>query len=195
MDKIQELTSKLYNEGVEKGKEQADRIIAEAKEKENQIVADAKKEAERIIASARKEAAEMSSNTESELKLFASQATEALKSEITNLVTAELAKSNVKAATEDKSFMQKLILDLVQNWSKEEKLTIGVENSESLKSYISSNAKNLLDKGLKIETVNGLKTGFVLSPEDGFYKVKFGEEEFIEYFREFLRPQIQKLLF
>ena len=31
MDKIQELTSKLFNEGVEKGKAEADNIIAEAK--------------------------------------------------------------------------------------------------------------------------------------------------------------------
>ena len=91
--------------------------------------------------------------------------------------------------------MQKLIADLVQNWSKNETLKIGVESSDELKKYISGNAKNLLDKGLKIESVNGLKTGFVLSPEDGSYRVKFGEEEFVEYFREFLRPQIQKLLF
>lgn len=195
MDKIQELTSKLYAEGVEKGKEEADKIIAEAKAQRDQIVGDAKKEAEQILASARKETSEMKSNTESELKLFASQASEALKSEITNLVTDKLSAANVKAATEDKSFMQKLITDLVQNWSKNETLTVGVENSDELKKYIAANAKNLLDKGLNIESVNGLKTGFTLSPEDGSYRVKFGEEEFIEYFREFLRPQIQKLLF
>lgn len=195
MDKIQELTSKLYAEGVEKGKEEADKIIAEAKAQRDQIVADAKKQAEQILASTRKETSEMKSNTESELKLFASQAAEALKSEITNLVTDKLSATNVKAATEDKSFMQKLIADLVQNWSKNETLTVGVENSEELKKYIAANAKSLLDKGLKIESVNGLKTGFTLSPEDGSYRVKFGEEEFIEYFREFLRPQIQQLLF
>ncbi len=195
MDKIQELTSKLYAEGVEKGKEEADKIIAEAKAQRDQIVADAKKQAEQILASTRKETSEMKSNTESELKLFASQAAEALKSEITNLVTDKLSATNVKAATEDKSFMQKLIADLVQNWSKNETLTVGVENSEELKKYIVANAKSLLDKGLKIESVNGLKTGFTLSPEDGSYRVKFGEEEFIEYFREFLRPQIQQLLF
>lgn len=195
MDKIQELTSKLFNEGVEKGKNEADRIIAEANQKEKQIVADAKQQAEQILSAARKEAAEMKSNTESELKLFAAQASEALKSEITNLMTDKLAESNVKAAAEDKAFMQKLILDLVKNWSKDEKLTIGLENSKELEKYIAANAKDLLDKGLKIETVNGVKTGFLLSPEDGSYRVKFGEEEFIEYFREFLRPQIQKLLF
>ncbi|BBD45580.1 MAG: hypothetical protein PHT14_05800 [Petrimonas sp.] len=195
MDKIQEITSKLYAEGIEKGKEEANKIVAEAKVLRDQIVEEAKKEAEQIVVSAKKETHEWKSNTESELKLFASQAVEALKSEITNLVTGKLSASNVKAALEDKTFMQKLITELVQNWSKNETLTIGVENSEELKQYISENAKYLLDKGLKIESVNGLKTSFILSPEDGSYRVKFGEEEFIEYFREFLRPQIQKLLF
>jgi len=83
----------------------------------------------------------------------------------------------------------------VRNWSKNEKLTIGVQNSKDIENYIASNAKDILDKGLKIESVNGIKSGFTLSPEDGSYKVKFGEEEFIEYFKEFLRPQVQKLLF
>lgn len=195
MDKIQELTSKLYSEGVEKGKEEADKIIAEAKKSEQEIIEKARKEADEIVSTADRRAGELKKNTESELKMYASQASEALKTEITNLVTDTLATNNVKAATEDKSFMQKLIVDLVQNWSKNEKLTIGVANAEELKNYIASNAKNLLNKDLNIESVNGVKTGFTLSPQDGSYKVKFGEEEFIEYFKEFLRPQIRELLF
>ncbi|MDD3788099.1 MAG: hypothetical protein PHO94_05335 [Petrimonas sp.] len=195
MDKIQELTSKLYSEGVEKGKEEADRIISEAKASANKIVEDAKKQAEQIVATAQKETNELKTNTESELKLYASQASEALKTQITNLVTDNLAATNVKKAMEDKSFMQQIIAKLVENWSKNEKLTVGVENADEFKKYIAGNARNLLDKGLKIESVNGIKTGFTLSPQDGSYKVKFGEDEFIEYFKEFLRPQIQKLLF
>jgi V/A-type H+-transporting ATPase subunit E len=195
MDKIQELTSKLYSEGIEKGKEEAEKIIAEAKALSNQIVEDAKKKAQEIIAAAEKEARELKSNTEAELKLYASQAIEALKTEIINLVTDKLAKSNVKAAFEDKEFMQKVILELVKNWARDEKLVISVEDAEELKNYIAANAKGLLEKGLKIESVSGINTGFVLSPEDGTYKVKFGEEEFIEYFKEFLRPQIRELLF
>lgn len=195
MDKIQELTSKLYSEGVEKGKEEANKIIAEAKAQKKQILDDAEEQSKKLLDAAKKEIVELKSHTESELKLFASQSAEALKSEITNLITEKLATLNVTAATEDKQFMQKLILELVQNWSKEEKLTIGTESAEELKSYIASNTKNLLDKGVKIESVNGIKTGFTISPEDESYKVRFGEEEFIEYFKEFLRPQIQKLLF
>ena len=195
MDKIQELTSKLYSEGVEKGREEADKIVAEANARKEQIVNKAKSEAAEIIAAAEKEAAELKRHTEAELKLYATQSSAALKSEITNLVTDKLATLNVKAATADKSFMQQLIVELVKSWADKGKLTIGVDNAAALESYIASNAKKLLDEGLQIKSVNGVGTGFTLSPEDGSYKVKFGETEFIEYFREFLRPRIQKLLF
>lgn len=195
MDKIQELTSKLYSEGVEKGKEEAEKILAEANTQKKKILEEAEAKAKQIVDLAKKEASELKSNTESELKLYANQSSEALKSEITNLITDKISSSNVKSATTDISFMQKLIVELVKNWAKDEKLTIGVESGDELESYIASNAKDLLEKGLKIESVNGIKTGFTVAPEDGTYKVKFGEEEFVEYFKEFLRPQIQKLLF
>lgn len=195
MDKIQELTSKLYSEGVEKGKEEADKIIAEAVARKQQLLDEARAQSKEILAMAEKESASLKSHTEAELRLYAAQSSEALKTEITNIVTDKLATMNVKAAVSDKSFMQKLIVDLVTNWAKNEKLTISVADPTEFESYIASNAKKLLDEGLKIESVNGLETGFTLSPEDGSYKVKFGEDEFIQYFKEFLRPQIQKLLF
>ena len=53
----------------------------------------------------------------------------------------------------------------------------------------------MLDKGVKIEQVNGIKTLFSVSPADGSYKVNFGEEEFMNYFKEFLRPQLVEMLF
>lgn len=46
-------------------------------------------------------------------------------------------------------------------------------------------AKALLDKGVRIEQVNGIKTLFTVSPASGAYKVNFGEEEFMNYFKEF----------
>lgn len=195
MDKIQELTSKLYSEGVEKGKEEADKILEQANARKKQILDQAQAEAKKILDSAKKDSDELRNHTESELKLYANQSVEALKTEIINLITADFASSKVKEATNDSSFMQNLIMELVKNWAKEENLTIGVENDAELESYIASNAKDLLDRGLKIETVNGISTGFTVTPQDGSYRVKFGEDEFIEYFKEFLRPKIQELLF
>ncbi len=195
MDKIQELTSKLYTEGVEKGKEEAERIIAEARAKEEKILKEAKANADQLIAAAQKEQAELKKHTEAELKLYASQSLEALKTEIINLLTDKLATMNVQTAMEDKRFMQKLISEMLANWSKNETLTVGVAHPEELESYIASNMKHLLEKGVRIESVNGIKTGFILSPADGTYKVRFGEEEFIDYFKEYLRPLIRQLLF
>lgn len=195
MDKIQELTSKLYEEGVKKGNAEAEKIVAEAEKKEKQILDDANQKAQQIIDAAKKKSKETKDNTESELKLYASQALEGLKSEITNVVTEKVATSSVKNAIEDKDFMQQLITNLMQNWAEKQKMVVSVENKEELEDYIKSNAKSLLDDKLKIQSVNNIQTGFVIEPEDGTYKVKFGEDEFVEYFKEFLRPQIQKLLF
>lgn len=195
MDKIQELTSKLYEEGVKKGNSEAEKIIADAEKKQKQILDDANSRAQEIIDAAKKQSSEVNNNAESELKLYASQALEALKTEVTNIITEKMATSSVKAALEDKVFMQKLITNLMQNWAEKQTMVVSVENKDELEKYIQANAKSLLDSKLKIKSVNGIETGFLIEPEDGTYKVKFGEEEFVEYFKEFLRPQIQKLLF
>ena len=193
--KIQELTDKIYREGVEKGNTEAERIISEANERKENILKKAESEAKGIVAAAEKEAAELKKNTEAELKLFATQAVEALKSEVSDLITGEVVASNIKAAVVDPAFMQKVILELVKNWAKGESLTIQASESEALKKYFEANAKALLDKGCKIEKVNGKKASFAIMPADGSYKVTFGEEEFIEFFKAFLRPQLVDMLF
>ncbi|EJW90940.1 ATP synthase subunit E, partial [gut metagenome] len=73
-NKIQELTDKIYREGVEKGNEEAKILIANAQEEAKKIIDEAHKEAEFIVNSSRKSAEELVENTKSELKLFAGQA-------------------------------------------------------------------------------------------------------------------------
>jgi V/A-type H+-transporting ATPase subunit E len=193
--KIQELTDKIYREGVEKGNEEANRIISEANTRKQTIITNAEAEAKRIIAAAEKQASELKKNTEAELKLFATQSVEALKSEVTNLITGEIASSNVKAVVTDKAFMQKLISEITKEWSKSENLTVQTSDAEELIKYFESNAKDLLSKGVRIEKVNGKKASFSIIPADGSYKVTFGEEEFISFFKDFLRPQLVEMLF
>lgn len=194
-NKIQALTEKLYNEGVEKGKQEASDIVERAKSEKEALLKSAQKEAEEIIAEARKRAAETKKNGESELKLYASQAVEALKSEIANLITDKIAKKSVHAAFEDKDFMQQLIMKLVSEWPKNERLVIGTSDAEALTKLFETKAKELLDKGVAIEKVNGKPASFTIAPADGSYKVNFGEKEFVDYFKEFLRPQLVELLF
>ena len=194
-NKIQELTDKIYREGVAKGNEEAQRLVGNAREEAAKILEDARKEAEAIVAAARKTATETAENTQSEIKLFAGQAVNALKTEVASLLTNQVVTDAVKGFVADKDYLNKFIVSLASQWAANEDIVISTADAEGLKKYFAANAKALLDKGVKVEQVNGNKTLFSISPADGSYKVNFGEEEFENYFKDFLRPQLVEMLF
>lgn len=192
---LQELTDKLYAEGVEKGKQQADALVLAAQNKADSIVSEAEAQAQAIIAEAQRKAAELDKNTRSELKLFADQAVSALKTEVANLLSDKLASDSIKAATADPAFMQKIIADLAASMAKDGEVVIEAKDAKALEQYFAANAKGLLQKGVKITEVKGIRTDFTIAPQKGGYKLAFGEQEFVAYFKEFLRPQLVELLF
>ena len=187
-NKIQELTDKIYREGVEKGNVEAQKLIANAQGEAQKIIDEAQKQAECVLSDARKSADEMVANAKSELQLFASQAVNALKSEVASLLTNKIVDVDVKNFTSNKDYLNSFIVSLAKQWSSNEPIKISTADAEGLKKFFAAQAKDLLDKGVNIEQVNGLKTLFTVSPADGSYKVNFGEEEF-------LRPQLVELLF
>lgn len=193
-NKIQELTEKIFNEGVEKGKLEAERLIAEAQEKAAQILSEAQKSADAIVANAQKAAAELDSNTRSELKLYGAQAVSAIKSEAANIITDTIVSASVKEALAGDS-LKNIIVKIAERWSADEPLVISTSEAAELKSFFAAKAKALLDKGVEIKQVNGLKSSFSIAPADGSYKVNFGEGEFEVFLKSFLRPQIVELLF
>ena len=194
-NKIQELTQKLLHEGVEKGNAEAEKIVAAAQEKAAKIVADAQAQAADIVAKGKKDAETLGENTKSELKMFNAQALNALKTELANVVCDKVVKDTVKTQLDDKAFMDEFMLKMAEKWGAQEDIVISAKDAESLKALFAKKAKALLDKGVKIEQVNGQKTAFTVAPADGSYKVNFGEAEFEEYFKNFLRPQLVEMLF
>ena len=193
-NKIQELTEKIYAEGVEKGKAEADRLVCEAKDNAAEIVKKAQAEAEAIIAAAKKKDEELEANTRSEIKLYGTQAVGALKSEIATVVTDTIVKSAVKEALAGDT-VKAMLVKIAERWNSDEALVISTAEADALKAYFAKNAKALLDKGVEIKQVNGMKTLFSIAPADGSYKVNFGEAEFEAFFKSFLRPQMVDLLF
>lgn len=194
-NKLQELTDKIYLEGVEKGKNEAKEIISKASEDAEKIIAQAKSEAEKILADAEKQAKELEKNTKSELKLYTNQSLNALKSEITNIISDKISSAAVNAALDDKQFMQSIISDIASKWVANGDVVIEAKDAKSLEDYFIANTKNLLNNGVTKKEVKGLKTDFTISPVNNGFKVAFGENEFIEYFKEFLRPKLVDMLF
>lgn len=195
MEKIQELTDKIFHEGVEKGQAEAERIISEAKEQAAKIVADAKTQAEAIQQQTAKANRELEANTKSELRLYVGQSLNALKSEIANVVSNKIVTQAVAGLTDDKDFLGKFTVALATEWAKKQDIVISTADADGLKAYFAKEAKALLDKGVKIEKVNGKQALFTVQPADGSYRVDFGKEELESYFKNFLRPQLIDMLF
>ena len=185
MEKLQELTEKIYREGVEKGQAEAARLVEEAKAEAARIVAEAEKKA----------AEELDKNTRNELKLYTAQALNALKSEITNILTDKITKEAASSLAADKDFLGQFAVALAEKWVSDEPVVISAAEAEALKAYFAKKAKALLDKGVTIEKVNGKDTMISVSPKDGSYRVDFGEAQFEAYFKNFLRPELVDMLF
>ena len=192
---ISELTDKIYAEGVEKGNAEAKQIVAKANEQAEEIVAKANAKAKAIVDAAQTQAADLDKKTRAELKLYAEQSVNAVKTEIVNLLADKIAADSVKAATADAKFMQGLIAKLAEQMAKDGEVLIETKDAEALKKYFTANAKGLLEKGVKIAEVKGIKTDFTIQPAKGGYKLAFGDAEFIAYFKEMLRPQLVEMLF
>ena len=193
--KIQELTDIIYNEGVAKGQAQADQILADARSQAEKLVADARKEADAVLAAAKKESADNAENVRKELKLYAQQAVEALKSEIATVVTDKIVTESVKGFTADQKAFNEFILTIAQEWGKNQSIEIKAKDADKLKQYFAAKAKQLLDGGVKITQVNGREAEFSIQPADGSYKVNFGTQEFENWFKSILRPQLVETLF
>ena len=192
---LSELTDKIYAEGVEKGNAEAKQIVDTANAKAADIIAQAEKKAAAIIAEAESKSADLDKKTRAELKLYAEQSVNAVKTEIINLLADKIATDSVKAATADAKFIQGLIAKLAEQMAKDGEVLIEAKDAEALKKYFAANVKGLLDKGVKIAEVKGIKTDFAIQPAKGGYKLTFGDAEFIAYFKEMLRPQLVEELF
>ncbi|MBN2484454.1 MAG: hypothetical protein JXB34_00635 [Bacteroidales bacterium] len=196
--KLQELTEKIYQEGLEKGNAEAKAIVDKAKNESVSIINEAKTEAEKIIADARKKAAEIQKNTKSEIKLSSKQALNALKQQITDSINSTV----VTKATEksfDTDFIKRIIETTLKNWSSKQtselKVILPPADEKELSDYFSKSVKELLNSGLEIQTDPSVKAGFQIAPKDGSYKVSFTDKDFENFFKQYLRPKLIEILF
>src|SRR3989339_209730 len=95
-NKLQELTQKLYNEGVEKANQEADKILADAKAEALKIMQNAEKEAKTIVTKAEQRANEIQKITTSEIQLAAKQALRNVKQQVTELIVSKVIEDPVK---------------------------------------------------------------------------------------------------
>jgi V/A-type H+-transporting ATPase subunit E len=197
--KLQDLTDKIYQEGVQKAREEAETIIKEAREKAAGIDEAARKKAEQTIAEAEKKAEEIKRHVEAEMKMALDQSVAALKQNLSGLITMEAIQPAMKELFADKKYLGALVVRVIDGWIKKESLDLALILPEADRSEMENVFKNQLahhlNKGLQLSFSSDVKAGFKVGPADGSYVISFTEQDFINFFKAYLRPKTNQLLF
>lgn len=200
-NKLQELTDKLYNEGLSKGKQDAEAMLSKAQAEAADIVAKAQAEAERIVAQANKEAEELRTKVMADVKMAATQSIAVTKQEIEKMVVTRTAAEGVKANMGNAAFVKELILSVVKAFNPQNASPVDLNLilPESLKAEVEPFVKNEIASQFKAEVkvdyskkMNG---GFKVAPKNGGYVLQFTDEEFQNLVANYLRPATKKILF
>ena len=198
-NKLQELTDKLYSEGLAKGKEAGDKYLSDAKLQAEQIIADAKQQAEQIIANARQQASELEDKAKSDLKMASSQSLQATKKDIEDLLLKSLVNAQVAKNLSDCDFLKEIILAVAKGFSTQQSsdiaLVLPATLKEKLEAWVSGELSKTLSHGVKAEFSKKIGSGFNIGPADGSWFISLTDETFNELISEYLRPVTKKLLF
>ena len=199
MDKLQELTQKLYEEGLAKGKQDGEALLQKAKSEAEGIVKQAQEEAEAILAKARKDAEDFKVKVEGDVKMAAQQAVQATRTDIENLVVSKVVDGTVDKALANEDYIKGIITAVAQKFSADEPADLSLVLPESLKAALEPFVKNelgkLLGKGVDATFSKKVAGGFKIGPKDGGYFVSLTDETFKDLIGSYLRPATKKLLF
>ena len=198
-NKLQELTDKLYNEGLAKGKQEGEELLAKAKVQAEDIVAKANAEAAAIVAAANKEAEDLKTKVQGDLKMAASQSIAATRKDIETRIVAKMTEAEVKKALTSAEFVKEVILAVAKGFGTEEPVDLEVVLPETLKKdlepFVTGELAKVLKGGVEASFSKKVAGGFTIGPKDGGYFISFTEETFNALISEYLRPATKKILF
>lgn len=196
-NKLQELTRKLYDEGLEKGRADADKLVADAKAEAARLVAEAKA----IVKAAEAKAEDLRKNSMAEISLAGKQAVAKLKEQVAEMIIAKSTVEGVKAANLDAEFVKKMLLEVAHNWNgaSSENVSLSAMLPEAKKAEldaaIEKSAKELLAAGVEVGYSKNVKSGFKVGAKNGGYYISFSDEDFNALLGEYLRDKVAALIF
>ncbi|MBR6269009.1 MAG: hypothetical protein IKR30_00360 [Bacteroidales bacterium] len=200
-DKLQELMDKLYNEGLSKGRKDADELVAKAAREAEEIISNAKEKAAKIVSKAEQEADDIKSRIANDIKMASAQSITATKQSIENLVVANALNANIGKAMSDTDFVKSLLTTVVKafNASNAESVPLEVilpsSMQKELQSAFATEIYDNLAKGSEVKFVKGMSDGFKIGPKDGGFVIGFTADDFNALLGSYLRPSTRKLLF
>lgn len=200
-NKLQELTDKLYNEGLSKGQQDAENLLAKTQEEVKKMLDNAKDEAKQIINKANKEAEDIKKNADAEIRLAGRQMVEQVKQSVEETLMTKAIAEPTKSSFNDVDFIKEVIKTAIGQFSPssdnniELSLLLPEDKKQQLSDFTADKVQQLLKGGVDVQYSKSLKEGFRIGAKDKGYYISFTGNDFENLFKEYLRPTVQKLLF
>jgi V/A-type H+-transporting ATPase subunit E len=199
-DKIQQLTEKLYAEGIEKAKTEAGQILEAARAEAANIVHDARVKAEKILHVSREESMELQKNIEGEIRIAARHAFTVVRQNIADMITLQANQKWLNGAFQDVDFMKDIMKHAIQTFieldkNAEIKLVLPSHLDQKVIRYLESHIHESFHNQVFIDVSHKIETGFRIGPTSTNYLISFTEQDFDNFIKRFLRPKTIDLLF
>ena len=198
-NKLQELTDKLYREGLSKGKEEGEALLAKAESKAEEILDAARKKADEIIKKAEKDAKDYQVKVEGDVKMAATQSIQSVKRDIENLMVSGMIGGKAASALSSADFVKEVITSVAKNFNSQESVDLELTLPESLRGelepFVNGELSKALSSGVTAKFSGKIPGGFRIAPKDGSYFIDLTSEAFEALIGEYLRPATRKLLF
>ncbi|MBQ6254882.1 MAG: hypothetical protein IJK05_09600 [Bacteroidales bacterium] len=198
-NKLQELTDKLYKEGLSKGKEEGEAIIAKAEAKATMIIEEAQKKAKEIVRKAENDARDFRVKVEGDVKMAATQSVQATKTDIENLMLKGIIGGKSASVLSSVDFVKEIITAVAERFNSQESVDLELVLPESLKAelepFVSGELASILSSKITATYSGRVKGGFTIGPKDGSYFIDLTAEAFENLIGEYMRPVTRKMLF
>ncbi len=208
---VEELIERLRTKGVNSGRIEGDKILAEARAQAQVILTEANKEAGEIIAKAKKEAVFTESAGKDSLEMAARNTILDLKSYLLEKFSNQI-RGTIAAELKDQGLLQKMIIEVAgrSGISNEDNLevilpstVVGVEDlrehpeklqNGTLLYFVVETAREVLKEGVTFRVDNNSQSGIRFRLKDKDIQVDLDEDAISEILLRHLQPRFRALL-
>lgn len=212
---VEELIRRLRDDGVEAGREEAQRIIQDAEARVNWLVEQAKAEADQLLADARKETDRFRASAEEALQVAARDAVLQMKDQLTQQFSTEIGRL-VRGEMEHAALLERLILEVagqvrqragldaegqVEILLPEAAMELAElrEHPEELRhgelsQLVVEVAGNMLRQGVTLRSSSRVKDGIRIRLTDKQIEIDLSSDAIAKHLLEHLLPRFRALL-
>lgn len=187
------LLEQIHREGIDKAKQEADKILAEAQARARALVKDAEDQATKLLQQAKADIQRQQQSSEAALVQAGRDLLLSLQKRLTAMLDALLESSVQEALTPE--LTEKLILEAVRNWKPESaQVHLPAQEAERLQNALRQKLHDQMSQGLELVPSAHLSRGFRLGTRDGALFYDFTPSVIAEVLSEAVSPRLVELL-